>query len=82
MAGRQVSRLWVRRYEQPRDEAGRFVKGSQLYTRYDGAHRYLRFSLDTSDDVARAIWLTDEARRVFRDLFVILVAALLIWWFG
>ncbi len=77
-----VSRLWHRRYLQPRDDAGRFSRGTTLYTRYDGQTRWLRHSfVPVEDDCLRALRLTDESRRVLTHLFVIAVAALLIGFF-
>ena len=75
-----VSRQWVRRYTRPRDADGRFTAGVQLYERWDGQTRWLRHSFDPVDEnCARALFLTDEARRILTDLFVIAVVALLLW---
>lgn len=41
-APRMVSRLWVRKHDQPRDSGGRFLRGSVLYTRWDGQTRWLK----------------------------------------
>ncbi len=45
----RVSRLYQRRYSQPRDETGRFAKDYTLWTRSDGATRWLH-SFDWEKD--------------------------------
>ena len=77
---RQASRLWVKRYARHRTADGRFAPGSSLYTRWDGQTRWLRHSFDpVEDDCARALWLTDEARRLFTHLALLVAVALLVW---
>jgi len=80
---RQVSRLWVKRYARHRTADGTFAPGATLYTRYDGQTRWLRHNFDPiDDDCYRALWASDQARRILTHLLVIAVAALLIglWW--
>ena len=82
MAGKQVSREYIRRYERPRDGGGRFTPGTTLYVRWDGEPRWLRHSFAPVDpEVERFVWLSEETRRVAMHLFVIAVAAFLAWFF-
>lgn len=76
----QRSRIYHRRY-MPRGTRGRFARG-MLYTRWDGSTRWLRhFDDSPATERVRLEWLSDEGARVLRHMFVILVAALLVFWF-
>ncbi len=54
----RVSRLYQRRYSQPRDETGRFAKDYTLWTRNDGATRWLHAFTVEPD----AAWAEHAAR--------------------
>lgn len=75
----QVSRLWTRRYGRPRAVDGTFAPGYFLWSRPDGQSRWLYYPESGSEDLWQYRWLSDEGRRVFRDLFLIAVVVLLIW---
>ena len=79
MAPRRVSRLWVRRYERPRTARGSFMPGWTLYTRHDGASRWIR--PQTPDSHRDAVQGLSAAQyRALRDLLVFVVAAALVFW--
>jgi hypothetical protein len=40
---RQVSRLWVKRYARHRTADGKFAPGAYLFTRFDGASRWIHW---------------------------------------
>lgn len=77
----QRSRFYHRR-NPPHGDGGRFANGTTLYTRYDGSSRWLRHFHDGApDERVRLEWLSDEGARMLRHMFVILVAAFLVFWF-
>lgn len=81
----QVSRIWHRRYGRPRTASGTFASGVHLYTRADKSSRWLAHFPEQIADAPtrqRASWLTEQNRRVIRDLIVIIVAAALVAFFG
>ena len=79
---RQASRLWLRRYGRPRAADGTFASGAYLFTRYDGQTRWLRHNFDPVDpEIEEFVWATERYREVLRALFVVVLAALLMWWF-
>lgn len=82
MTPRNVSRLWLKRYARPRRPDGRFDDGVFLWTRTDGGSRWLHYPTVGPDDLADMRWLSSEAVRVMTHLVVIVVAALLIFWFA
>lgn len=79
---RQVSRLWVRRYAQPRDKAGRFAPGHLLWTRLDGATRYVYYPEIPAEDLTEMRWLSDEGRRVLVAIALLIAIAFLVFWMG
>jgi len=76
---RQVSKLWVRRYEQPRDSAGRFLEGTFIYTRADGGHRFLRHAWDPiEEDLAHTLLNVNRFRWFLQLMVPILVIAIVL----
>lgn len=68
--------------ERPR-RRGKFVPGWTKWHRYDGVKRWVYFPNDDEQPMReRAAFLTEQNRRVIRDLVVIVVAAALVIFFG
>jgi hypothetical protein len=76
----QVSRLWVRRYEQPRDDDGKFLAGAFIYTRFDGSHRFLRHQWDPiEEDLAHHLHATNQLRRFLQIMAVVIAVAVFLY---
>jgi hypothetical protein len=73
----QRSRFYHRR-NPPHSDRGHFASGRTLYTRYDGSSRWLRHFGPPLSEREQMLWLGEQARRVLRDIIVIVIAALLI----
>jgi hypothetical protein len=82
MTPRYVSRIWLRHHGRPRTARGTFASGYVLHTRNDLESRWVYWPKPGDSPRNEVAWLSDEGRRVLRDLFVILVAALLVFFLG
>lgn len=79
-APKQVSRGWLGRYALPRNRRGQFTPGYVLWTRPDGESRFIYWPGPRVDpEVVEFVWAIERFREVLRTLFVIALAALLIW---
>lgn len=65
---------------QPRTHDGRFAPGYFRWVRPDGQWRWIYYPRTEDLDLREYRWLSDEGRRVFRELALIVVCAFLIWW--